>query len=110
MGPGNLKLGQVLYMMSFTPSLQDCTVVIIAKKHTPTRQRTLWLSNGRWSTDAEYLDLSNSGSSWTAAPNMQYHNQFMYAISVSNFEAYQLGGDTHPRRQHTRWDPRSDNF
>ena len=29
--------------------LQDCTAVIIAKKHTPTNQRTLWVSNGRWS-------------------------------------------------------------
>ena len=76
--------------------------MIIAKKHTQTNQRTLWLSNGRWSTDAEYLDLSNSGSSWSHSPNMQYHNQFMYAVSVSNFEAYQLGGDTHPRRQSTR--------
>ena len=77
-------------------------MVIIAKKHTPNSQRTLWLSNGRWSKDAEYLDLSNSGSTWTNAPTTQYHNQFMYAISVSNWEAYQLGGDTHPRRQHTR--------
>ena len=32
---------------------RDCTAVIIAKKHTPTNQRTLWVSNGRWSKDAE---------------------------------------------------------
>ena len=81
---------------------KDCTAVIISKKHTPNNQRTLWVSNGRWSRDAEYLDLSVPGSSWTNAPNNIYHNQFMSAVSISNFEAYFLGGNTNQHGLSTR--------
>ena len=64
--------------------------MIIANKRNGRRRIIVY---GRWTTRVNFIWLDPTGS-WGTMEDSQFYSQYMYAVSLTKYESYIMGGKT----------------
>ena len=67
---------------------RDCAAAIIPYKDSMRRRIVVY---GIWARRVNYVWLDPAGS-WSTMEESHFHNEYMYAVSVSKYEHYIMGG------------------